>query len=473
MIVGASIPAYARRKPNAPALVCDETVLTWDALEANIRKAAALMEARSPSGRVVALLMGDGPEFLPHFLACARTGRAAAVLDPAWPAGVLDDVMSALAPDLACDRTFAAQCAAMSAPTGPRFAATPETSFYVGFTSGSTGRPKAYRRSHRSWTASFEADAREFGLGEDDIALAHGSMAHSLFLYAAVHALHIGATALVSRAFRPDRALQTAADWRATALYAAPTQWKLLLGQNSPPLPSARWAFSSGAKWFAAAGEDIARLAPNAAFVEFYGASELSFVAVRKPGESCPPASVGRAFSGVDLTIRRADGSLCGVGEPGQVFAKSPYLFSGYVFGADPPIEIDGAITVGDVGFLDADGFLHLVGRRNRMIVTSGKNVYPEEIEAALLDFPGVRAASVFGAPDARRGERLVALVLPQPGACVRRRDLSAHLRARLPLAFVPRIIARAPTWRWTASGKTNHPAMRALWDGGARELLE
>ncbi len=123
--------------------------------------------------------------------------------------------------------------------------------------------------------------------------------------------------------------------------------------------------------------------------------------------------------------------------------------------------------------FIDDGGFLHLVGRQNRMIVTSGKNVYPEEIEAVLQGFPGVRAASVFGAPDARRGERIVAVILLEDGARTSRRDLSAHLRARLPLAFVPRIIVRMTEWRWTASGKTDHGAVRALWESGATERLE
>ena len=472
MIVGGRIPEYAQRKPDAPAIVCDDAVVTWGALETLIGQAAAAMDAHAPHGRMVALLLGNTPEFLAHFLACARTGRTAAVLDPAWPQAMIADVLAQLAPDLVCDVAFAANASALCAAPVRPITATPEAAFYVGFTSGSTGRPKGYRRTHRSWVASFEGDAREFGLGENDIVLAPGSMSHSLFLYAAVHALHIGATALISRAFRPDRALQLGAAWQATAAYGAPTQWKMLTEQGGLALPDVRWAFSSGAKWFASAGAALAQLTPNARFIEFYGASELSFVAVRKPGEGCPEAAVGRAFAGVDLSIRRPDGSVCAAGEAGRIFVKSEYLFSGYVLGGPAPEKIDGAMTVGDIGFLDEGGFLHLVGRQNRMIVTSGKNVYPEEIEAALQGFPGVRAASVFGAPDARRGERIVALVLIEPGVNVRRAHLSPHLRACLPLAFVPRIMHRATQWRWTASGKTDHAGARALWESGMTEGL-
>jgi long-chain acyl-CoA synthetase len=473
MIVGGRIPDHAQRKPDAPAIVCDDQVVTWGAFEAAIRDAVNALEAHAPGGRMVALLLGNTPQFLACFLACARSGRTGAVVDPTWPQAMIADVLARLAPDLICDPTFAAGAAALRACAAPPVSPTPETPFYVGFTSGSTGRPKGYRRNHRSWVASFEGDAREFGLGENDIVLAPGSMSHSLFLYAAVHALHIGATVIISRTFRPDRALQLGSAWRATAAYGAPTQWKMLTEQGGPALPDVRWAFSSGAKWFASAGAALAQLAPNAGFVEFYGASELSFIAVRKPGEGCPEAAVGRAFDGVALAIRRPDGSLCAACEPGRIFVKSEYLFSGYVLGGPAPEAIDGAMTVGDVGFIDDGGFLHLVGRQNRMIVTSGKNVYPEEIEAVLQGFPGVRAASVLGAPDARRGERIVAVILLEDGARASRRDLSAHLRARLPLAFVPRIIVRMTEWRWTASGKTDHGAVRALWESGATERLE
>ncbi len=473
MIIGGRIPDHAARKPFAPAIVCDDLVVTWRDLETRIGEAVDALNVHAPNGTMIALLMGNTPEFLAYFLACARSGRAAAVVDPAWPASRIADILAAVSPDLVCDTVFATQ---PSTERSPSRASVPPpkdgTAFYVGFTSGSTGRPKGYVRSHRSWVASFEGDAVEFGLAENDIVLAPGSMAHSLFLYAVVHGLHIGATVLMSRTFRPDRALQMGAAWGATVVYGAPTQWRMLAESGRGCLPCVRWAFSSGAKWFSSGDDDLRRLVPSACFVEFYGASELSFVTLRKSGDGCPEDAVGRPFSGVDVQIRRADGSPCDTGEAGRIFVESEYLFSGYVCGAPAPDAVNGAMTVGDLGFVDADGFLHLVGRENRMIVTSGKNVYPEEIEAALQRFPGVRAAAAFGVPDVRRGERIVALLLLHDGAGVRRRDLSAHLRSSIPLAFVPRIVSVAQDWRWTASGKTDHVAIRALWDEGGHEVL-
>src|SRR5690606_21677595 len=121
---------------------------------------------------------------------------------------------------------------------------------------------------------------------------------------------------------------------------------------------------------------------PAARFAEFYGASELSFTTVVKDDEAVPPDLVGRAFRDVVITIRDHAGRLLPPGEAGLVFVESPFVFMEYACGAsEPPQWLGDAITVGDVGRLDDRGFLHLVGRASRMIITSGKNVHPEEVE--------------------------------------------------------------------------------------------
>jgi long-chain acyl-CoA synthetase len=477
MIIGSSLEDFAKSKPRERAVVCDDESLSWSELFETVQAIAADMDARQPQGRTIALILKNSPAMLAHFLACAASGREAAVIDPAWPQARITDVLSELAPALIYSDSGMVIPNAISGdgrarrfaggPTSRRCEADSESSFYVGFTSGSTGRPKGYRRSHQSWLASFAGDRIEFGLTEDDVVLAPGSMTHSLFLYAAVHALHIGATLLMSHAFHPARALRMAREHRATIAYGAPTQWRMLLDACAEPLPQLRWVLSSGAKWFARASEDIPRLAPNARFAEFYGASELSFVAVRKSGEACPESSVGRAFSGVNISIRDDGGNLLGRDEPGRVFVESPYLFSGYATGDENIASHAGAMTVGDMGYLDAQGFLHLVGRRDRMIVTSGKNVFAEEIERALESIPGVRAAAALGEPDDLRGQKIVALVLAEESVALCRADLKRAARALLPLPFVPRLFAAPAQWRWTSSGKTDFKAMASLWAAG------
>jgi long-chain acyl-CoA synthetase len=238
-------------------------------------------------------------------------------------------------------------------------------------------------------------------------------------------------------------------------------------------LTSVRWVLSSGAKWFADALPALRHLFPAARFAEFYGASELSFVTVAKHDQAVPPGSVGRAFSGVTLSIRDRAGRRLPTGRVGRVFVESPLVFMGYAVGGEHDLYRAGdALSVGDRGFLDDNGFLYLVGREGRMIVTSGKNVFPEEIERTLETHPALAAAAVLGLPDARRGERLLALVSLRPNARVRRAQLVAHLRPALPLAKVPRAYAAVAPWPRTSSGKSDFAALARLWAAGKCEPL-
>lgn len=477
MSIGASLPRFARQKPDAAALVCDGMIVSWAELWDAVQAIAHHLEDHCDGGRAIALILKNSPSLLAHFLACSCTGREAAVIDAAWPAARLKAALAELAPTLVYADAEQAISGAMHVDTR---AALPRSerpfrarkidvdqSFYIGFTSGSTGRPKGYRRSHQSWLTSFEGDRLEFGVTEDDVVLAPGSMTHSLFLYAAIHALQVGATVLMSRAFHPARALRMAREHHATIAYGAPTHWRMMIDVGGEPLPDLRWVLSSGAKWFANASGDLARLAPRARFAEFYGASELSFVAVRKSQEACPEDSVGRAFANVKISIRDDRGKNLPPGRIGRIFVESPYLFSDYATGGEVITVRDGAMTVGDMGFLDSSGFLHLRGRRDRMIVSSGKNVFAEEIERALESIPGVRAAAAFGASDEHRGEKIVAFFLPDGTRPLRRADLARAMRPLLPAPFIPHVFAIPVEWRWTASGKTDFRALRTLWDAG------
>jgi long-chain acyl-CoA synthetase len=488
--VTATLALHAARTPTRAGLIIGEDRLAWRDLAALVERLAAHIAARTPEGAGIALHLPNGPALALLFLAAARAGREAQVLDPDWPATLTRKVLAALRPAmivtgnarLASRRNavvlktalpFARIAAALGAPA--RYATVPEPSenlpFYVGFTSGSTGIPKGYRRDHRSWVESFRADAVEFGIGPGDVVLAPGALSHSLFLYALVHGLYAGATVVLARRFRPAAIAALARRHRVSVLYGVPTHLRLILGAaaRERPIESLRWVLSSGAKWFADALPDLRRLFPASRFAEFYGASELSFVTVAKDGEPVPPGSVGRAFAGVTVSIRDRAGRCLPSGRVGRVFVESPLVFSGYATGGDDDLYSAGdAVSVGDRGRLDAAGFLYLVGREKRMIVTSGKNVFPEEIERALETHPAVAGAAVLGLPDVKRGERLLALVSLRNKARARRTQLIAHLRRSLPAYKVPRIWATVARWPRTASGKSDFAALARLWRDGA-----
>lgn len=453
--IGAALPARARAAPSSAALICDGDVLDRATLVARIGHLAREIGARTRPGDGVALDIGNSPLLVEMFLACAVSGRQALVYDTGWPAPYRQAIDAALSPALTVSEDWpAGEAVAFPAPPSP------DTPFYVGFTSGSTGLPKGYRRTHKSWIDSFTASAVEFGLGSDDVVMAPGGLSASLHLYGVVHALHIGARAVMMRLFHPRRALKLIEQHNVTALYVTPTQLQMLLEVADKPLQSLRKLMISGAKWRPETRAATIRLFPNAAIAEFYGASETSFITVAHSSENIPLGSVGRAVHGVRLRIRDAHGRDLPTGEAGAIWVGSTMLFQNYACGGGDEIQRDGDfMTVGDHGRLDENGFLYLHGREKRMLVTSGLNVYPEEVEAVLASLPGIDEAVVFGLPDELRGVELFAVLRgPFEEAALR-----ANCRRLLPAAKIPRRFIALEDWPRTAGGKADLTALREI----------
>lgn len=496
MIVGSAIARHASAKPDDVALVFDGETISWSELEALIGKAASWIESADTRGKSVALLLPNCPALAVFFLAAVRLGREAQIFDVQWPRMHVETILQQLSPDLSiadeastpARETIALPHAALrfdglktwladgrTLTDWPRV--DPSAPFYVGFTSGSTGLPKGYRRNHRSWIASFEAAREEFGVGENDVVAAPGTLTHSLYLFALAYAMHEGATCLLSRGFKPSAVMADISQHAATVLFGVPAQLGMisrhLADRSETKLPALRWLISSGSKWSSRNDPTLRATFPNALFAEFYGASETSFISVARDDEEAPGRSVGRAFPSVRISIRDDDGNLCAAGEDGRIFVSSDMLFGGY---ATPAKDIarysDGAIGVGDIGHLDANGFLFLTGRESRMIVTSGKNLFPEEVEQILERHPAIERAAVVAIADAKRGEKLLAIVKLRENFKTVRPDLIAFVRARLPLFKTPRDYRVASAWPLTRSGKTDFANLAKMLQNNELERM-
>jgi acyl-CoA synthetase (AMP-forming)/AMP-acid ligase II len=180
---------------------------------------------------------------------------------------------------------------------------------------------------------------------------------------------------------------------------------------------------SAGAKLDARTLAAARRWAPNTSIFEYYGASELGFLAATRlepedAGQLLHTA-VGHAFPGVQLSIRSENGTELAAGMPGTIYARSDLVSDGYLWGDDGlAFSRDGEwCTVGDQGFREQGGVLHFLGRRSDMMVTAGHNVYPHEVELALQNVPGVGTSVVAGRPDGPRGHRIVAAIGPDSDA--------------------------------------------------------
>ncbi|MGY0193761.1 AMP-binding protein [Leptothrix sp. BB-4] len=466
--VHAPLAHWARQRPLQPALTSEHGSLDWATLQARVAaRAEAINASGAPSHRLVDPAASTVDQLI-DFLATLASHRCAAVADPDWPEAVRAAVVRQLD-------------ALPATPLPDR----PDAPFYIGYTSGSSGQPKGFRRHHRSWTESLRVCVDTFGPETCGRVLAPGRLSHSLFLFGMVLGLWTGAGTVVQERHSAARTLATLAAGDATVLVAVPSQLLMLLGlaqrnqqrhelRRQPgaaptPITATRLILISGAPWARAHTPALQALFPNARLIEFYGASELSFVAWQEADAAVPTAVVGRPFAGVEIDIR--DRLVPGdPASPGRIHVRSAMLFSDYVGTPDPataairtPDAEGDWLSVRDQGSLDEHGRLWLHGRENRMIVTQGKNLFPEEVEAVLEARPGIAAASVLGLPDDVRGKRVVAVLLPEEGAAPPDiAALAAACRAALEPYKQPRRwwVAKPGHWPRTRSGKTDHGAI-------------
>lgn len=460
--VGDRLDRFAKEAPDRAALRCGPIRLSRQDLTGAIASLERALDRRTRRGGSVVLRLTDPVAQLLCFFACARIGRVAVVMDPDWPATPADAALSEILPDLVVDDIGFEQLAAFDATAPDRHAgdlAPPgeDDLFYAGFTSGSSGVPKGYVRSHGSWLESFRLSSALFGIAPESRVVIPGQLTHSLHLYGAVCALAAGQEVVLQPRFDPRSVLGALATAKAGAvLYATPTQLHLLAeaAVRTGPVSAVRQVLASGAKWHEADRQALKRTFPEARLFEFYGASETSFITIAVPDDKVPPGSVGRAAPGVELAI--GDPHDPGpAGRSGPVWIRSRLLFSGYLCGGSEDTRWkDGWLTVGDHGFLDESGFLFLTGRENRMVVTSGLNVYPEEVELVLAGHPSVALAVVVGLPDPVRGERLEAVVQLQAPLEAAEAALLRHCKERLASGKVPRKLHLRERLPLTAGGK-------------------
>lgn len=460
------IQRWAAERPHDTAVVIAGRRLSW----AELRDSAAALVAHTKS--VTSLCEANSVDFATRFAAAVAGGRQCAVLDPAWPVQLQEDISR---------RVEAAALAAAVSPDDELADGVPEDTFLIGLTSGTTSVPKAFTRSRRSWQESFDASIEFFGLRQDDVTLAPGPLAASLNLYALAECLYAGSEFQTLESFDVGDVHAAIAHDRVTRLVLVPTMLRMLSERGLTGCVDAsgiRTIICAGSKLDARTLEAARRWAPDATIFEYYGASELSFVSgagLRARQRAVPGGTgIGRAFPGVDVRILDDAGTPLPDGDAGNISVRSPMISNGYLWGDDGQAlkSFDGWFTVGDQGYL-AGGELHILGRRADMILTAGKNVYPHEVELALSAVPGVSAAVAAGMPDDLRGQRVVAGVVPSHGAVTAtqlraglegvlardKRPLQYYLVAELPTTDRGKV-SRSLFLEWI---KTRDPRVRSL----------
>jgi len=487
------IRARAALTPGAAAVIHGERTLTWAELAARAEDLARGLRARSVGpGDRVAVLLGNDPDLLALLHAASLADAVLVPLGPRHTPGeaafALRDTEARLlvAPEtgpLAETAALAAKEAGeTSLATPDRIAAeartrdaAPRTADRIAsdiplailHTSGTTGRPKGAVLSHGALAAGAVASAAHLGAMPGERWLACMPLHHVGGLAIAVRAVLFGATVVLHGRFDPERASH-ALDRDEIALASfVPTMLRRVLAiRGERRAPRALRSLLVGG---AACPPELLERAWRAGWpaLPTYGLTEAgSQVATLPPQEigTADPRVSGRPLLGTEVEIRDEAGRALPPGEPGEICVRGPTLMSGYWGRPEATAAALGGgwLHTGDAGLLTPEGHLRVLDRRRDLIVSGGENVYPAEVEAALLAHPDVADAGVAGEPDPDLGQRVAAWIVPHPDRpAPDLAALQAWLRSRLAAYKLPRALHLAASLPRTASGKLRRGALQ------------
>ncbi|WP_028661289.1 AMP-binding protein [Nocardioides insulae] len=474
-----NIPAaYAERIPDTVAVRCAADELTWRELDAASDAAArGLREYGVRPGAIVTLVLPTGTDIVVAAYACLRAGatpqplspklapaEAAAILELAGSAAV---ITTAEPPEglAGATTTTLADLTALGAGT-PALGTLVAPSWKAPTSGGSTGRPKIILAGKPALFSPTDGDLWRIGPGER--ALITAPLHHNAPFSNTLIALNKGATVTLLPRFDAEGTLAAIERDRITWLYVVPTMMRRIIALDEETR-SGYDLSSLRDLWHCA--EPCPRWLKRA-FIDWLGADriwELYAGTEAQAGTQISgtewlehPGSVGRIHWG-EAKVMAADGTEADPGTPGEIFMRvAPGNPDSYRYLGAEAREVDGWSSLGDMGHFDADGYLYLGDRRSDMITVGGVNVYPAEVEAALVEHPCVHTSVVIGLPDADRGNRVHAIVSLAPDAEASAEELAEFLRPRLSVHKLPRSIEFVDEPLRDEAGKVRRSALRA-----------
>ncbi len=442
-------------------------------------------------GDRIALLANNRVEFLDQFFAAGKSGvilvplgtrltareLAAIVRDSGPRALVYDGAFGAVVRELCSlvevDRWIALDDPAAPSDTrmvdvlsrtpdpGPRTPVSPEDTYCLLYTSGTTGRPKGVMLPHRMIAWNAYNTAISWQLREDDVSPVFTPLYHSGGLGAfLLPIIAIGGTVVLHDRFDTAEVWRTIERERCTVVLGVPTIYRMLMEDPAFPtvdLASVRWLISGGAPLPLYIIEAYQRR--GVVFKQGYGLTEVGVncFAMTVEESARKKGSIGKPMMFTEARLVDTRGSEVPAGEVGELLLKGPHVCTGYWGNAEASaaaLDAEGFFHTGDLARRDEDGFFTIAGRSKDMFISGGVNVYPAEIEGALLLHPGVQDAAVAGVPHPTWGEVGVAFVVARGATAPTPGELAAFLSERIAKYKIPKEFLFLDSLPRTAYGK-------------------
>ncbi|MBI4545926.1 MAG: AMP-binding protein [Gemmatimonadetes bacterium] len=503
--VAQALEARAAEAPDRLFLIYGERRLTYAQVEARASAlAAALHELGIEQGDRVALALPNWPEFVVSMFAAAKLGAIIVPLNPRFTVAELQymlrhseaaAVISAetfhgtdylelfegfltTLPDLQYlitvgeaelwydDRIYQFEDL-LSSGAGrsvPAVAVDPaEDLFAILYTSGTMGKPKGVALTHRNVLLTAAQTVEAIGLVPEDVVFGVTTVFHVFGLGPGIlGTLTAGAVLVLQEQFQPAEALDLIEQHGVTVHYGVPTVFITELrepGRPSRRLSSLRAGVVAGAP---VSDELVQRirveLCPNL-LVAYSLTETASTVAITRPGDPEPKQifTVGRPLPGTEVRVLDLDGTVLPAESLGEIAVRGPGVMKGYYRQPGETaqaFDADGYFMTGDLGIVDEEGFVHIVGRRKELIIRGGFNVYPREVEDRLHAHPAVLDVAVVGLPHEVLGEAVCACVVPVEGAIITGEEIKEWCRGALADYKIPDLVRFFDSFPLTGSGK-------------------
>jgi len=446
---------HARYRPGHTAVVFEDTRLDFAAFDARVRRLArGLARLGLAPGDKVATVMGNCLELLELYWAAAVAGLVVVPLSPLLRRQALrtlidDSDAGVVFADAACAEAVDEVRGELRAVPDGRYVlvggagrkgyldheavcqrgdggeeASPaiagDAPYNIIYSSGTTGLPKGIVLTHEVRVMYATLFASSFRMAPESVVLHSGSIVFNGAFLTLMPAMYLGATYVLQRQFQPAAFVEAVRRERVTHVMMVPSQIVALLASpafDPDALASLEMMCSVGAPLLRTHKEAVRDALPGRLY-ELYGLTEGFMTVLDRDDVAGKLTSVGTPPPFFEMRIVRSDGEQAAPGEVGEITGRGPMLMAGYYKKPELTEQaiVDGWLRTGDLGFVDDDGYLHLVDRAKDMFISGGVNVYPRDIEEVIASHPAVADVAVFGVPDDTWGETAVAAVRLRPG---------------------------------------------------------
>jgi len=501
------IRAQADARPGKAAIAFAGRDLTYGELDRRSSQAAqALRAAGVGEGDRVALIDRNGPEFFELLFGAAKLGAVLVAvnwrLSPTEMAFIVTDSEAkvlVVGPEVSAQRDAMGELPgvatllvlgqdyddwlAAGAATDPGVTTRPDDVVLQMYTSGTTGLPKGALITNSNIITALQLGGELMGVNERSVTLSVMPLYHIAGTAGALLGLHAGATVVLHREVDPAAIVDTIEKERVTFAILVPAVIQMVLAV--PGVAERDFCSIDCIGYGASPISEAVMLRASEVFgrlCQLYGLTETTGAVTALPPESLAAdhperlRSAGTALPGHEVRITGPDGSDLPAGDVGEVCIRGPLVMQGYWHRPDATaqaIDRDGWFHSGDAGYMDPDGYLYIHDRLKDMIISGAENVYPAEVENALMAHPAVADAAVIGVPDERWGESVKAVLVRAPGHdAVTDADVISHCRSRLAGFKCPTSIDWVAALPRNPSGKILKRELREpYWAGRARAV--